>query len=137
MARVAAAPAAQHAGLYEWLRDREEARLARWARNDGTAFPYPKHRIEAFREGRPVEVPGWMLPRQVRQSSEYLKHHRRVSPSGVTVWIAQTARVFPDNRVVYRARTARELLDDDGMLNGEDAHPQWGNYLRTLTPSDD
>ncbi|MCV7057547.1 hypothetical protein [Mycolicibacterium gilvum] len=136
MARIAAVVAAQYSGLYEWLREREEARVVRWARNDGTPFPYPKHRTEAFRAGEPVQVPGWMLPRQVRQSAEYLKHHRRVSSSGVTVWIAQTATVFPDNRVVYRPRTARELLDDHGMLNGEDAHPEWGRYLRSLTPSD-
>ena len=136
MARIAAAPAAQHSGLYEWLREREEARVARWGRNDGTAFPYPKHRIEAFRAGGPVEVPGWILPRQVRQSAEYLNHHRRVYPSGPTVWTAQTAVVFPDNRVVYRPRTAREQLDDDGMLHGEDSHPEWRNYLRSLQLSD-
>lgn len=137
MARIAAAPTAQHAGLYEWLREREAARIARWARNAGTPFPYPKHRIEAFEAGAPVSVPGWMLPRQVRQSADYLKHHRRVYPSGVSVWIAQTATVFPDNRVVYEPRTTQDFLDDQGMLHDEDAHPQWMSYVQSLKPSND
>lgn len=115
MARVAAPAVVQHAGLYEWLREREEDRVARWVYNDGTRFPYPKHRIEAFRAGDPVQVPGWMLPPGVRKSSEYLKHHRRVHPAGAT-WISQTVTVFPDNRVVYRPQTAGEWLEEHGDL---------------------
>lgn len=133
MARVAAQPAQKYSGVYEWLREREEQRVTRWGGSDS---PYPKHRIDAFRAGEPVNVPGWMLPRAVRQSADYLSRHRRLHPDGTTTWSAQTATVYPDGRIVYRPETARELLDTMGMLHDEDRHPDWREYERSLDPDD-
>jgi len=42
---------------------REEEKVRRFAYNDGTEFPYPKHSVEALRAGRPVDVPMHVLPK--------------------------------------------------------------------------
>jgi len=77
------------------------------------------------------------MPRSVRQSASYLSHHRRVYPDGTSGWMAQTATVHPDGRIVYRPETAREGLDNHGMLHDEDCHPDWREYKRSLVSDEE
>jgi hypothetical protein len=110
----------RHSGVYEYLRRRVEEQCARRPEytEDGLGgfFRCPDYRrLEAIRRGEPVSVPGYLLPRSVRDGDAYKSAGREGRPDGVAMR-SLTATVWPDGRIAYRDKTAREWLQEIGEL---------------------
>ena len=108
-----ARPSESHSGVYEALGQRLEEKCARRPEfveaGGGGFFRCPDHgRLEAMRRGEPVEVPGYLLPRSVRDGAAY--QNARHSHSFVR---SLTATVWPDGRIAYRPESAREWLEEN------------------------
>jgi hypothetical protein len=118
MARIAAGPSENHSGVYEFLLERMEEKCARRPEYVEAGFEgffrCPDHgRLEAMRRNEPADVPGYMLPRSVRDGAAYQNAGRRVSPDGRTSMRPLTATVWPDGRIAYRDETAREWVENE------------------------
>jgi hypothetical protein len=91
--------------LYAWLLEREETRIARWGRDtvcdDGAVFHYPRHRIEALRAGRPVELKASDLPRWAREGVD------------LQWWVR--AVVHPDDSIRYVDDDGSKWLEENGL----------------------
>ena len=72
-----------------------------------------QRRLVAMRRGEPVDVPGYLLPRSVRDGTGYQSARRGVSREGNPIVRPLTATVWPDGRIVYRPETAREWLENE------------------------
>jgi hypothetical protein len=77
----------------------------------GGVFRCPDHRrLEAMRRGEPVDVPGYLLPRSVREGAAYQGASRGVGRYGNPIVRGLTVTVWPDGRITYRAETARDWM---------------------------
>jgi hypothetical protein len=108
MARVASSTQRRD-GVYGWLHDREEQAVARnedYVARDGSVYCYPRHRLDALRDGRPVSVPTWVFPKEVQRGLPRLPRDRR---------LGQRAMVFPDDTVTVEAETAGRWMEESGL----------------------
>ena len=67
---------------------------------DGSVFHYARHRLEAFREGRSVDVPVYLLPSWARADVDVQR-----------VW---RAVVDADDTITFRGFDARRWLEEKG-----------------------
>jgi hypothetical protein len=105
-------------GVYEWLLEQLEQKCARRAEFvdavGGGFFRDPNHaRLEAMRCREPVDVPGYMLPKSVRDGVAYRSASRGVGRYGNPIVRSLTVTVRPDGRITYDAETAQEWLEQE------------------------
>jgi hypothetical protein len=107
MARIARSDIRQD-GTYQFLLEREEERVRRFAHNAGTVWAYPTWRLEALLTGRPVDVPMWVLPEWAQLPGAVRVGHPM--PRAV---------VYADDRIEVKPSHPGQWLDDRGLLGDE------------------
>ena len=65
-----------------------------------------------MRRGEPVDVPGYLLPRSVRDSGAFIAAAWAGRIRGSNTSRSLTATVRPDGRIQFRDETPREWLEE-------------------------